>query len=941
MNTKAAKNLFAHVFATGSYQKFCREKFVIRSCAALLALFAVPFTTAADARVTYQFNLPEQTLSEALKSIGQQTTTNILFEPESVQNKTAPALRATLTTEQALEYVLQGTDLIAKQSAADTVLVRSRQPKQMPVAAGAGKTTGSLLHVGGEGASGADPDISSDADRSKAFWQKFLVAQTEASSEAKGEGRNADDGASHDGPRAELEEIVVTARRKEEKVQTVPIAITVVSQQTLQDNNVYTIGDLQYLVPSMTATSTLFNRDSVNVAIRGQGTNRFGGSPGVVAYLNEVPIPTASLAQLAGGPGLLFDLDNVQVLKGPQGTLFGRSAVGGALLLQSARPTNEFGGRIQVGAGNYNNRELDAAVNIPVASDVLLTRFAFNGQQRDGFTRLLGSPSHPNGIDVDDRDFWSVRGTVSFQPSDRFHNDLIATYQDYDSNGSPHMITALNSDPAAGCNGPCIFPFFFPAYGALAAEQIALGIRTVIPSGVDTESAGSMFALNNLTSIELTDGLTLRNIAGYTESKTVTQFDFDTTVIPLYDGIVLPLHATTQQVTEELQLLGKAFGERLNWQIGAFYLENIAPNDFELTRQTQGFVTTDSEAKSGGKSRAVFGQATYDFSAAADGLSVTAGVRQTWDENFTISRGRDPINPAPPVCTEPRVNCSFTSRNEQQSDAFTWTLGLEYQATSATLLYLQSRRGYRPGGENGVDPTTGLQLPDIKPEYVADLEFGVKSDWKIGNVPLRTNAALYYQDYSDIQATQFFTLDNNGVPTLVSITGNAAQAELWGAELEAQARLTDDLTLNLNFDYLTFEYTEFGDTVLNTAELVRGEKQGRPQYKYGVGLRYRLPLAATIGDVSVRGDWSWQDDSGDPNLQIGGYVPAFGLLNLSANWDGVAGSPIDASLFVSNALDKEYSLGGTGFLNVYGIDFYRFGEPRMYGVRLRYRFGSR
>lgn len=723
--------------------------------------------------------------------------------------------------------------------------------------------------------------------------------------------------------RDNLEQVIVTARRQEEDLQEVPIAITAVSQQTLQDNNVFTLSDLQHLVPSMTATSAYFNRDSVNVSIRGQGTNRFGGRPGVVSYINEVPIPLGPQSDLAGGPGLFFDLDNVAVLKGPQGTLFGRNSVGGALLLRTARPKNELGGSLQVGMGNYDSREVDGMINLPLVGDTLLARIAFNGAKRDGFTRLLGTRSNPDSsTDVDDRDFWSVRGTVTFRPGDRFENDLITTYQEYDSNGSPLLITAVNTDPA-GCGGFCLFPALSPEYVQLAQQQIALGVRTAIAQSVDPESAGSNLSVNNISRIELTDTLAIRNILGYDEAKTLMAFDFDATSLPLYDGIAFPARDTLRQFTEEVQLLGKSFDQRLEWQLGAFYLRSYNPQ-YDGDAQTIFGVTTDTETRTTSESKAVFAQGTYDLSTFVPGLSITAGLRHTDDSSESKSRGG------------PMRNRCCASVTTEESSAWTWTFGLDYQVSDATLLYFASRRGYRPGGSNGIDATTLLLRPDFDPEYVSDFEVGVKSDWMLADIPIRTNAAVYYQDYSDAQVTTIYAATPDPFDV---ITANAAAAEQWGVEIEAQMQLTDNFRFGVNFDYLNFKYTGIGPLV-DAAALEITSKTNRPPYKYGVNVRYDLPLDASVGDVSLLANWSWQDDSGDPALEFGGFIPAYGLLNLAVNWNAVAGQPLDLSLFGSNMLNKVYRTGGDGYYDKYGFDLYRFGEPRMYGLRVRYGFGA-
>lgn len=181
---------------------------------------------------------------------------------------------------------------------------------------------------------------------------------------------------------AVLEELVVTARRREENLQDVPISVTALSQEDLRENGVHTFNDLQHLVPSMTL-ATGASRNEQWVSIRGiSGLSTDGQA--VVTYLNEVPLgPSANGGTGGSGPGLFFDLDTVQVLKGPQGTLFGRNAVGGAILYQSKRPTENFEGYLEGTYGNYNNRELQGALNVPI-SEQLLVRVAVNSLNREG-----------------------------------------------------------------------------------------------------------------------------------------------------------------------------------------------------------------------------------------------------------------------------------------------------------------------------------------------------------------------------------------------------------------------------------------------------------------------------------------------------------------------------------------------------------------------------
>ena len=235
----------------------------LRGCLILVGLGLAPRLLLAE-----DLSFPAQTLSESLRELGNQTKTNMLFDPELTEKVHAPAVYGASGVAAALKSLLTGSGLTFRFIDERTVTVIPEKDAQV------NKRTASK---------GAPGDI--------------RLAQVDAAS-SNGALDNADasnDNSSNSTTSIEsgfnLEEIIVTARRKEEKIQSVPIAITAVSQQTLQDNNIATIGDLQRLVPSMTANSSLFNRDSANVSIRGQGSNRHGGEPGVVAYLNEVPIP--------------------------------------------------------------------------------------------------------------------------------------------------------------------------------------------------------------------------------------------------------------------------------------------------------------------------------------------------------------------------------------------------------------------------------------------------------------------------------------------------------------------------------------------------------------------------------------------------------------------------------------------------------------------------
>jgi iron complex outermembrane receptor protein len=899
----------------------------VRVAAAVFALSALPLNSAlcADPKMSLSVDIGSQPLEAALVELSKQGHLQLVIATNSLPTKLCVPLHGNMPLGAALDFILKDTGLTYRLVGDHTIaIVKSAGPTSQlsdpPASPGASGATGPTTQshdgsvdqvVRANNANRGDQTVNHRGFMLRLTTLLGICVSASVSGPACAQSAtNAESDTA-------LEEIIVTAQRREENQQTVPIAVTVISQQALQQNNVQTIGDLQYLVPSLSA-STALTRDALNVSIRAQGSNSVSSLPGVVAYLNEVPIPTDQDGNLAGGPGLLFDLENVQVLKGPQGTLFGRNSVGGALLLQTARPTNEFGGTIQATYGNYDDREIEGAINIPILDDTLLTRIAFNGQLRDGFTQILAEPGHANGIDADNRDNWSTRATVTFRPSEWFQNESIATLSKYNSYGSPLILTQVN--PSG------LLATIFPSINALFAQQQAAGARTAIPIDTRDESSGQLLSLSNISRATLSDAITFRNIFGFDDAIQVLALDADATALPLIDLPSTPRHVVVRQFTDEAQFLGTSLAGHLDWIAGAFYLDQPSPG-YSIQTATEFFAPSASAIRKGDQSKALYAQGTYDLSAMIAGLKFIAGARYTWDE---ASNETGP-------CTEaaragPVTNCAPIALPSVSTSAPTWTVGVEDQVNRDTLVYLTSRRGYRAGGTNG-DNAQGNPLPDFSPEYVEDVELGLKSDWKLGPVPMRTNADVYYQDYRDIQVTQ--TVFNGLSPT--ALTANAASARVYGAELEAIVQLTKDLRVGVNFDYLSFKYTNFGSGV-DSAQLTGASDS--PPRKYGVSARYQLPVGDRVGDISVRANWNWQAQSGSVAQIYGGVIPAFGLLNLSADWNGIRGTSFDASLFASNALNKVYVVGGFSFVNSLGFAEERFGEPRFYGLRLRYRFGA-
>ena len=470
-----------------------------------------------------------------------------------------------------------------------------------------------------------------------------------------------------------LTDIVVTANRRAERNQDVPIAITALSADRLEQQGITKEQDLQASVPSLVVgPNGQGSRESQSFTIRGQGAT-FQASPGVVVYMNEVPLPAGITLSQQGGPGNIEDLENLQVLAGPQGTLFGRNTTGGAVLLVPKKPTNEFGGWIKGEIGNYDRRYVEGAVNVPVVEDKLLVRVVGAFHDRDGFTRDVVWNK-----DRDNEHWYSGRIGITFRPTETIENytmiygansknngagfihkgfNIEGLKSLVDGNGSPAFCSDTGFAGVASCD----------VYRAASAQADALGPRQTA-LGIDIFSRTKTWGVSNTTDIELSDGLTLRNIVSFQKLKLDYAYDSDGTVLQQHDvdpnrlpapgQVVLPgtnvpityfnendpgfPRDDLKQFTEELQLQGSTLDKRLTYTVGGFYYDQrpsgtqagsaivycpalatgFCPGNFS----TYGTPLT---------SKALYAQATFDFGAvtpALESLRLTGGYRHTWDK---------------------------------------------------------------------------------------------------------------------------------------------------------------------------------------------------------------------------------------------------------------------------------------------------------------------
>ena len=740
-----------------------------------------------------------------------------------------------------------------------------------------------------------------------------------------------------------IEEIIVVARRREESLQKVPVAITALSSESIRKLDIRSAVDLQRLVPSLSVVGAL-GRNEEALTLRGlRQTGEFlgaGAGPAVVSYFAEAPVRS-------GGPGLYLDLRSVQVLKGPQGTLFGRNTTGGAILYEPVRPSSEFAGYARITAGDYGRLDGEAAINFPVMSDRLMVRIAGQKQTRDGFTEDV-----VKGIDYDNRDNYSTRIGVLFRPSSQIENYLILWASEYDENGPGTVLTQNNTMPS----NPLLTPIVGLQTPLFEAQQ-ARGIRKVALSSRSRDLSRTKGALNR-TEIDISDSLSLTNIASYTRQKGERAADLDGTLLALTDsqGRTIPgtYHIDDSTLTEELQLSISALNGALDWLIGGYYerLQTEGPQTFSQILNL-GFTTHQLDAPIKTKSYAAYTHVTLDLGHLSENLAdanLSAGFRHTEDKyslgfNLVGYPGVIPSHqlPAPSptdACLIPPgalyPNCLVVASSE--GDGQSWNLGLDYLVSEDVLVYGSYRRGYKSAGYNpAIGAFFGVDHAEFAfgPEQVDAFELGAKTLWSSGDLSGQLNLALHLSKYKDVQVLNEVVIFGIGT----TATQNAAEATIWGLELEGFVRPHEKVTLSFGYAYTDAGYDDYltplgvdrsGLPFLNT-----------PEHMLNLGLTLEHSLPGNRGDLAFLATYSWQDDAfagfvdaGEP----GAILDAYPLVNLRFEWNQVLGSRFSAAAFVNNLRDEEYIVSNSpryeSLLRVISL----YGEPRMWGVSLGFEF---
>lgn len=752
--------------------------------------------------------------------------------------------------------------------------------------------------------------------------------------------------APHSSTRAasDIEEVVVTARRREESAQTVPISVTALNAAALSERQIHSLGDLTNAVPGLRFTHQ-GGGANMNVILRGLARIPLGDSPNaVVNYFADIPL------NFNGSNLPTYDLSSVQVLKGPQGTLFGRNTIGGAIIITPTAPGSEFGGYITGSVGNYDYRDVEGAVNIPLVADRAALRIGGKVSRRDGYTKNISGRG-----DQDDIDRESFRASLLLTPMDNVRN--LTVYDTFVAKEHGASNVLWNQLPGGLARNPALARFFdchtVNAFNPVAcsgfqpdadiddafARRRELGPRQSATS-LDTHIDRKIWGLSNKTEVDL-GAFQVRNILGYRETHVISDGDADglNFTPPIIDGSA---RINLQSLSEELQVLGSAFEDRLDWIAGGFYSKE-EPNGangsrFRIASVGSPWITSYNTRKN----KALFGQVGYKLDDFVSGLKLNAGYRYSWDKvsACTVSTPGATFNPAVDQNTCPTTTGrSFIS---YKGKAPTWTLGLDWQVQPDLFLYAATRRGYREGNINSpafTTPATAVLVPyqTFQPEKITDVEIGVKYDWRAGGWVGRANLAAYRAKYDNVvgsfNAAALVPSTDAAAPLNSSVGINTGEQTLSGFEWELIIQPTPSLTLTG-----TGAYTHQKINVLRLPAVVGlnvpAFGNNSPEWSTGLSARWVLPFAPMDGEVVARVDYSWQSKFAVGNA----VVPAYDLANMRIEWNKIAGRDVSAAFFMRNITNDASVVAGGATPLTLGVQTASYTEPRSYGLELTYRF---
>jgi iron complex outermembrane recepter protein len=760
-----------------------------------------------------------------------------------------------------------------------------------------------------------------------------------------------------------IADIVVTARKTEEKLQNVPIAVTALSGAQLKQQTIQNVQDVQYHVPGFLSFPEP-QGGAPDFAIRGAKQYGISGSQGGIGvYLDYIPLSSNFSIKTA-----TYDMQNVQVLKGPQGTVFGKNTTGGAVIFTPNKPTDHFEAYLQGEYGNYNRVDLTGMVNLPITDGVAL-RVAGRYVHRDPYYE---NEDGPGGTDGENNK--SLRATLRIQPNDKLTNDtMFDWYHQHEAENIGMPVAVSNAEmcglyPADCING--VSQAYAKAINATFHRKTAFG---------DTPNfvAGTWWGISNTTTWQASDSFSIRNIFGYRRDREHSYEENDGSYLPILE---VPDKVKNRQITDELDFIGKLFDDRLSYTAGLYYANSKAdqnsdvqifapyPSDniygvyggggglpqfpFQYIDPTSGNLVSvvppsPSLQQNNFKieTKAIFGQVNYKIS---DELTLTVGARYNSDKDqfnsFQFKGYTDPTE-SERLCviglySDPSELVGPCELERHKTfNAFTWNASLNFKPDPNTLIYVSAGRGFQSGGFN--QQIREVQYREFNPEKVFTVEAGMKKDWHLFDRPIRTNFAIFRSAYKDQQRVENGTYPDGGQ---FIATFNAANSTVWGGELEIDYLPTEHIDMALAYSYVHAQYDTFNKP--NIEAFVSGPDNlsglaiaATPKHTINATIGYSVPTNDHDGKarLSVTGYYRSGTYFQDLVQDALTYQKGYALMN--ARLDLTKTLPVDIGIWANNITNKFYGAykndnigSGLGYADIV------LGPPRTFGVDVSIKF---
>lgn len=753
-------------------------------------------------------------------------------------------------------------------------------------------------------------------------------------------------------------DIVVTARRREEAIKDVPISVSALSGEQLVRSGVTDVQALQYRTPSLSITSAQSQRNTVALSLRGQRTQetQLFTDPPVGTYFAEVVQPRPY-----GFGKAFYDLQSVQVLKGVQGTLFGRNMTGGAVLVEPSHPVlGEFSGELKGQYGNYNMWDLQGIINLPVGETFAL-RVVGKTHERDGWAKDV------SGLRLDNQNYDTFRVSALWEPNDRISSLTIFDWYRSKEKGTAAFLTSIRLPSVlsnyenlrrGGLITANIPAQFAEAQALFNANPYTLNIGAGKGGNLDVFGGPyeniRNWGVTNKTSFHLNDNMTLKNIFGYRKVRRDMVQDYDG--IPAF--LITPYQfSRSENISEELQLQGNALDNRLTYIVGAYYFEekgidgslantlpelNIAGARLNPRTTSASLFVTANPGEGYSRTAAGFIAGTFKFT---DQLSVSGGLRYNYDKRkITVS----PSQPNLPnsaggvgVCsfdtdastagiqTVPISQCHFT--NQKSFKEWTYDGTIQYEPSADVTAYASYRHGFRAGGFS-TRATSYVALQPFLPEFVNEYELGVKTSSRIGEGKLTTSTAIFRQDGSNVQK-QRATFVNGNVFTIID---NTAKQRNSGGEFEATLAY-DHFSLNAFYSYTKVKILKGAAT--NAIYGTEIAQRGVPKHQLGATMTISPEMDEKIGQLNMIFNYTWRSEIFLDDFETEGRQKPYSLANARVELNQIGRTGLSAAFFVNNLTNERYRIGVLGLI-AEGLGFQSsvYGEPRMYGVELGYKF---